>query len=76
MHNEFSAVIEKTEDWYIAYSPEVAGAYGQGETLEECRESLAQAIVLLLNVRRENGLRELPKDAIVETVAVNRAIAA
>ena len=29
-HNEFTAVIEKDEDWYIAYCSEIPGANGQG----------------------------------------------
>ena len=44
MHNEFTAVIERDGEWYIAYSPEIPGANGQGKTKEECRESLAEAI--------------------------------
>jgi len=56
MHNEFTAIIEKDEDWFIAYSPEVPGANGQGHTIEECRESLTDAIVLILEDRREDAL--------------------
>jgi hypothetical protein len=28
MHNEFTAIIEKDGEWFIAYSPEVPGANG------------------------------------------------
>jgi len=38
MHNEFSAIIEKDDDWYIAYSPEIPGANGKGRTVEEAKE--------------------------------------
>ena len=48
MRNEFTAVIEKDGDWYIAYCPEIPGANGQGRTIEECRTSLADAIALIL----------------------------
>lgn len=48
MRNEFTAIIERDGEWYIAYSPEVPGANGQGRTLEECRESLMDAIALIL----------------------------
>jgi predicted RNase H-like HicB family nuclease len=48
MHNEFTAIIEKDGDWYIAYSPEVPGANGQGRTIEESKASLAAAISLIL----------------------------
>jgi len=46
MYN-FTAVIEKDGDWYIAYCPEVSGANGQGKTIEECKKNLAEAIVLI-----------------------------
>ena len=52
MHNEFTAIIEKEEDWYIAYCAEVPGANGQGKTIEECKTSLASAISLILEDRR------------------------
>jgi len=70
MKNEFTAVIEKDGDWYIAYCPEIPGANGQGRTLEECRTSLADAIELILEDRRESALRGVPPEAIRETVVV------
>jgi predicted RNase H-like HicB family nuclease len=48
---EFTAVFEKGEEYYIGYCPEVPGANGQGETLQECRESLKEAIKLILQDR-------------------------
>ncbi|MGC2636764.1 MAG: type II toxin-antitoxin system HicB family antitoxin [Acidobacteriaceae bacterium] len=70
MRNEFTAVIERDGDWYIAWSPEIPGANGQGHTVEECRESLAAAIQLILEDRREDGLRGLPATALREVVTV------
>ena len=70
MHNEFTAIIERDGDWYIAYCPEIAGANGQGHTLEECRQSLAGAIALILEDRRQDVLRGVPDDAIREVVVV------
>ena len=52
VRNEFTAIIEKDNDWYIAYCPEVPGANGQGRTIDECRESLAEAIALIIEDRR------------------------
>ncbi|NWF99147.1 MAG: type II toxin-antitoxin system HicB family antitoxin [Nitrospirae bacterium] len=71
MHNEFTAIIEKDGDWYIAYCPEVPGANGQGKTIEESKESLAAAISLILEDRREDAMRGLPEDAIRDVVAVS-----
>lgn len=70
MHNEFTAVIERDDEWYIAYCPEIPGANGQGRTKEEAMESLSEAIALILEIRREEGLRGVPVDAIREVVRV------
>lgn len=56
MHNEFTAIIEKDDDWYIAYSPEIPGANGQGRTIDEVKQSLADAIALILDDRSRLSL--------------------
>lgn len=70
MHNEFTAVFERDGDWVVAYCPEIPGANGQGRTKDEARTSLAAAIALILEDRREEGLRGVPADAERETVIV------
>ena len=70
MQNEFTAVFEKDGEWYVGFCPEIPEANGQGRTVEECRESLAQAIALVLQDRREDALRGVPPDAIREVVRV------
>jgi predicted RNase H-like HicB family nuclease len=48
MKSEFTAIIEPAiEGGFWAVCPEVPGANGQGETLEETRQSLVEAIELL-----------------------------
>ena len=70
MRNEFIAIIERDGDWFTAYCPEIPGANGQGETRELARKSMAEAIELILNDRREDGLRAAMPDAIQETVSI------
>lgn len=70
MRNEFTAIIEQDEGWHIAHCPEVPGANGQGRTKEEAVQSLSEAIKLILEDRREEGLRGVPPTAIRETVVV------
>ena len=70
MHNEFTAVIEKDGDWYIAYCPELPGANGQGRTRDECRQNLVEAIELILADRRADGLRGVPEGATTEVVTI------
>jgi predicted RNase H-like HicB family nuclease len=70
LRNEFTAVIERDGKWFIAYSPEIPGANGQGLTKAAARRSLAKAISLILDDRRRDGLRGLPRDAVREKVVV------
>jgi predicted RNase H-like HicB family nuclease len=71
MKAEFTAIIERApEGGYWAICPEVPGANGQGETVEEAKESLRQAIELILEDRRADILRGLPDDAIRDKVVV------
>ena len=70
MHNEFTAVFERDDDWVIGYCPVIPGANGQGRTKDEARESLRQSIALILEDRREEGLRAVPADAEQETVVL------
>ena len=71
MKSEFTAIIEPApEGGYWAISPEVPGANGQGETVEDAKKRLRQAIELILEDRRKDILRGLPSDAILDKVMV------
>jgi predicted RNase H-like HicB family nuclease len=51
----FTAVFEPAEaGGYVAFVEEVPGAISQGETLDEARENLKEALSLMLEVNREN----------------------
>lgn len=70
MRNEFTALVERDGPWYIAYSPEIPGANGQGKTKAAALKSLASAIALTLEDRRKDGLRGVPPTARREKVVV------
>jgi predicted RNase H-like HicB family nuclease len=71
MKGEFTAIIEAApEGGYWAICPEVPGANGQGETIEEAKQSLGEAIRLILEDRLEDAQRGLPDDAIQTSIAV------
>ena len=72
MRNEFTAILERDGEWFIAYCPEIPGANGQGRSEEECLKSLSDAIALILEDRREDGLRGIPADAVLQQVVVNQ----
>jgi predicted RNase H-like HicB family nuclease len=68
---EFTAIVEAAlEGGYWAISPEVPGANGQGETVEEAKQSLKDAIRLIFEDRVADMKRGLPDDAIQTVVAL------
>ena len=68
--NEFTAVIEQGEDWLVGHCLEVPGAIGQGKNREDVLENLAEGILLVLEVQREERLREIPVEAVREVIVV------
>ncbi len=71
MENSFTAVFEKVEDWYIGYVQELPGANVQERTLEEARESLREAIELILISNRELAEQQLlGKDVVREQITI------
>lgn len=66
MRYNFHLIFEKGDKYYIGYCPEVPGANGQGETKEECRVNLLEAIDLVFEMRAEEGQQGIPEDAEVE----------
>ena len=49
---KFTAVFERVPEGYTAFVEELPGANTQGETLEEARENLAEAVELVLDANR------------------------
>jgi len=58
MFSQFTAIYERGDQYFIGYCLEIPGANGQGETLAACRESLREAIKLILEDRIEEGLAQ------------------
>ena len=54
---------EAEEGGYIGYVAELPGANTQGETLEEVRENLSEAIQLILEANREQFESQLNPDS-------------
>ena len=50
---------EAAEGGYLAYVEEIPGANSQGETLDEARENLRDAIILLLEANRDLAEKSL-----------------
>lgn len=74
MKHEFRVIYTPIEDgWIMAQAPEVPGAVTQGRTMDEARAMIREAIELLLEAYRENAERDVPKDAVRETVTIEIA---
>lgn len=48
-----TAVFEKVDGWWLGYVEELSGANTQGETLDETRENLREAVQLIIEANRE-----------------------
>jgi len=71
MKTEFTAIIESApEGGFWAICPEVPGANGEGETIEETKQNLIEAIELIFEDRQLDALRGLSDDAIQEKIFV------
>ena len=62
----FTAVFEEAEEGgYIAFVEELPGANTQGETLDEARENLREAVELILGVNRESALEGIDERRVI-----------
>jgi predicted RNase H-like HicB family nuclease len=55
----FTAVYMKVPEGYVAFVEELPGANSQGETMEEARVNLEEAVSLILEANREISERSL-----------------
>ena len=69
MQLKITAQVRRDGKWFVAFCPEFPEANGQGETVDECIQSLRDAIDLLLDDRREDASRTMSKDAQVLELA-------
>lgn len=69
MEREFTAVIEKRGQRYVAYVEEIPGVNTQGRTLAEARRNLREALRLILEANRKLGAASA-RDARREPITV------
>ena len=71
MDNNFTAVFEQDGGWWIGYVEELPGANTQGQTLDEARENLKEAVALILEANRELAERQIAgKNVVKEEILV------
>jgi len=56
---KFTAVYMQVPEGYIGFVEEIPGANTQGDTLEEARENLREAVELVLEANRELAEKSL-----------------
>lgn len=71
MTHTFTAVFEEApEGGYTAFVEELPGAISQGETLEEARENLKEAIQLIMDANRELAMRDVDPNRLIREAIV------
>jgi predicted RNase H-like HicB family nuclease len=74
VQNEFTAVFRKVAEGYIGFVEELPGANTQGDTLEEARVNLEEAVRLILEANRQLAEEELAgADVIREPLRISAA---
>jgi len=63
---QFTAVIERDDDWYIALCPELDIA-SQGKSVEEARRNLIEAIELFFEAASPSEIRERTRSEVFVT---------
>ena len=71
MNITLTAVFKKVTEGYVGYVEELPGANTQGETLEEARENLKEAVGLALEANRQLAEESLNGEEVIrETLAL------
>lgn len=74
MFYKVNIVIEKDEDGYYAYSPELPGCKSQGDSLEEVTSNIKEAIEVYLETLSDSEKQELlNKEILTMTLEVQVA---
>ena len=74
MNFRLTKVFQKVPEGYIGFVEELPGANTQGETLEETRANLEEAIELVLEANRALAEEQLlSQDVIRESIALSAA---
>lgn len=71
MANCYTGVFEQVGDWWIGHVEELPGCHVQERTLDEARDSLKEAIQLIIQANRELARRDSEgHDVLRESLAV------
>lgn len=69
----FSVIIEKNQDGYFAFCPELQGCYTQGDDYEDVLRNIRDTIRLHVEDRLESG-EEIPQPEYVSMTSLDVAV--
>lgn len=65
MSRRFTAIYKKSGKWYVGWIEEIPGVNTQGKTLQETKENLKDALLLILETNRLLNKRETAKSKVI-----------
>lgn len=68
--SEYLVIIERAENNFSAYSPDLPGCVATGDTKEETLQRMREAIAIHLEGLREDGLPVPPPSSTADYIAV------
>ena len=67
---EYTIIIEPTDTGYSAYAPDLPGCITVGDTVEETRVFMQEAIGLYIDTLKDKGMTVPPPAVLSERVAI------
>ena len=67
---EFIVLIEKSDNGYAAYLPDLPGCVAAGDTIDETKELIAEALASHLGILAEDGDPIPEPNSLAQTLAV------
>jgi predicted RNase H-like HicB family nuclease len=69
----FRAIYRRGEEYILASTPDLPGAFGQGRTIDEARDDLKAAILLMLEDVEESAREDAVEAILQEELVVSTA---
>jgi len=65
MARQFTAIYKKSGKWYLGWVEEIPGVNTQGRTLQETKENLKEALLLILETNRILNKKEISRGKVI-----------
>ena len=72
MRQRYHTIIRpESNGWYVGWVEEVPGTITHGHNLAECRRNLKDALLLMVETRRDEARRAMDSNCIVESIEID-----